>query len=101
MRHSAISIISALLLLALAGCGTTSIAQSRKTEHYRVQLTLDSASFGQRTATIEISDTAGQPVAADQVVITPVMEAMGMTSPEQGAQPIAPGRYKARGEFCA
>ena len=87
------------LLLVLAACGGSGITQTTQTEHYKVQLTLDSANFGERTATIEVNDLAGQPVTADQVVLAPIMEVMGMASPEAVAQPIAPGRYETKGEF--
>ena len=63
------------------------------------RVTLDSASFGERTATIAVNDRSGQPAAVDQVVLAPVMEAMGMASPELTALPTAPGRYQVKGEF--
>jgi hypothetical protein len=87
-----------LLLFVLAACGS-GITQTTQTERYTVAITLDSASFGERTATITVNDRAGQPAAVDQVVIAPVMEAMGMASPELTAQPSAPGRYHVTGEF--
>jgi hypothetical protein len=62
-------------------------------------MALDGLGFGQRTATIEVRDKSGQPVTADQVVLTPVMQTMGMAAPEIVAQAIAPGRYQAQGEF--
>jgi hypothetical protein len=62
-------------------------------------MTLDSASFGERTATIAVNDRSGQPAAVDQVVLAPVMPSMGMASPELTAQPTAPGRYQIKGEF--
>src|SRR5262245_46754091 len=43
------------------------------TASYHVQLDLDAASLGRRTATIEITDAGGDPVDADRVVVTPVM----------------------------
>jgi hypothetical protein len=89
----------AVLALVLMGCGASSSTQTVQTEHYQVQLTLDGTGFGERTATIEVRDRAGEPVVADQVVIAPVMRQMGMASPEVTAQPVAPGRYQAKGEF--
>ena len=91
--------LALLALFALVGCGSTGITRTTQTEHYKVQLTLDGTGFGERIATIEVSDLAGQPITADQVVLSPLMEVMGMASPEQIAQPIAPGRYQAKGEF--
>jgi hypothetical protein len=82
----------------LAACGS-GITQTAQTERYSVAITLDSASFGERTATIVVNDRAGQPAAVDQVVIAPVMESMGMASPELTAQSSAPGRYQVKGEF--
>ncbi len=64
-------------------------------------MSLDGTNFGEHTATIDVSDLAGKPVAADKVVISPLMQQMGMASPELTAQPIAPGRYQAKGEFFA
>ena len=88
-----------MLAAILSACGVSGTTQTSQTQRYRLQLTLDSLGFGQRTATIEVRDGGGQPVAADQVVLAPVMEQMGMASPEVMAQPIAPGRYQAQGEF--
>ncbi|MEO7909190.1 MAG: FixH family protein [Roseiflexaceae bacterium] len=64
-----------------------------------IAITLDSASFGERTVTIAVDDRSGQPAAVDQVVLAPVMESMGMASPELAALPTAPGRYQAKGEL--
>ena len=86
-------------LLALIACGGTGVTQTNQTQHYKVQLTLDGTGFGERTATVEVTDLAGQPVAADQIVLAPVMRQMGMASPETTAQPVGPGRYQAKGEF--
>jgi hypothetical protein len=95
-RHSSLVIL--LLAFTLAACGSN-ITQTAQTERYTVALTLDSAGFGERTATIAVNDRSGQPAAIDQVVLAPVMEAMGMASPELTAQPTAPGRYQIKGEF--
>lgn len=83
----------------LAGCGGSGITQSAETASYKVQLTLDAASFGQRTATIEVQDKSGKSAQVDQVVVAPLMEAMGMASPEQTAQSLSTGRYQVQGEF--
>jgi len=92
-------ILSLVLLFTLAACAGSGISQTAQTERYTVEMTLDSASFGERTATVAVSDRAGQPATVDQVVLAPVMEAMGMASPELTAQPSGPGRYQAKGEF--
>src|SRR5215210_5858093 len=102
-RHSSfvilsLVILSLVLLFTLAACGS-GITQTAQTERYTVAITLDSAGFGERTATIAVNDRAGQPAAVDQVVLAPVMEAMGMASPELTAQPTAPGRYQIKGDF--
>jgi hypothetical protein len=97
-RHSFFVISALLLVFTLAACGS-GITQTAPTERYTVALTLDSASFGERTATIAVNDRAGQPAAVDEVVLTPVMESMGMASPELVAQSTAPGRYQVKGEF--
>src|SRR5829696_3807810 len=88
-RHSSpchLVILSLVLLLTLAACGS-GITQTAQTERYTIAITLDSASFGERTATIAVDDRSGQPAAVDQVVLAPVMESMGMASPELTAQP--------------
>ena len=92
-------IILVALLVCLVACGGSGIRQTAQTQHYTVQLNLDSTGFGERTATIEVHNTDGQPVVADQVVLSPVMEQMGMAAPEATADMIAPGRYQAKGEF--
>jgi hypothetical protein len=88
-----------VLALVLIGCGASRSTQTVQTAHYQVQLTLDGTGFGERTATIEVHDRAGEPVVADEVVLAPVMRQMGMASPEVTAQPVAPGRYQATGAF--
>jgi hypothetical protein len=98
IRHSSFVISAVLLVFTLAACGS-GISQTAQTERYTVALTLDSASFGERTATIAVDDRAGQPAAVDEVVLAPVMESMGMASPELVAQPTAPGRYQVKGDF--
>lgn len=94
---AALAVLSALALLA--GCGGSGVSQTVKTEHYSVQLSLDGTNFGEHTATIDVNDLAGKPVAADQVVISSLMQQMGMASPETTAQQIAPGRYQAKSEL--
>ena len=98
VRHSMFVIFALLLVFTLAACGS-GITQTAQTERYTVGLTLDSASFGERTATIVVNDRAGQPAVMDEVVLTPVMESMGMASPELVAQPTAPGHYQVKGDF--
>jgi hypothetical protein len=90
-------LVAALLLGGIAACGGSGSTQVVQTEHYKVQLTLDALRFGERTATIEVSDLSGAPVAADTVVVAPVMTAMGMASPDVTAQALGGGRYEARG----
>ncbi len=89
----------AVLGAILVACGGGGITETTQTQRYTVQMALDGLGFGQRTATIEVRDKSGQPVTADQVVLTPVMQTMGMAAPEIVAQAIAPGRYQAQGEF--
>ncbi|HJZ46666.1 MAG TPA: FixH family protein [Roseiflexaceae bacterium] len=103
-RHASLGTLAywwllALLLCTLAACGGSGITQTTQTERYNVEMTLDSASFGERTATIRLNDRSGQPATVDQVVLAPVMISMGMASPELTAQPSGPGRYQAKGEF--
>jgi YtkA-like len=98
-RFSAWALTLALLLALLGACGGSGFTQTARTEHYMVQLNLDGVGFGQREATIDLHDASGNPVAADHVVLTSVMHQMGMAAPETAAQSIAPGRYRATGEF--
>lgn len=91
--------VVAILFAFLTGCAANGITQTSKTAHYTVQLALDGTGFGQRTAMIMVTDTAGQPVVANEVVLVPVMESMGMAAPEVIAQPTDPGDYQAKGEF--
>ncbi|MEP7190305.1 MAG: FixH family protein, partial [Roseiflexaceae bacterium] len=91
-------IFSLILLFTLAACGS-GITQTAQTERYTITITLDSASFGERTATIAVDDRSGQPAAVDQVVLAPVMASMGMAAPELAARSSAPGRYQVKGEF--
>jgi YtkA-like len=93
------AIVVAMLLAFLTACAGSGITQTSKTTHYTVQLALDGTGFGQRSATIMVTDTSGQPVVANEVVLAPVMESMGMAAPEVIAQPAAPGYYQAKGEF--
>jgi YtkA-like len=97
-HHVSLVIFVLLLVFTLAACGS-GITQTAQTERYNIEITLDSASFGERTATIAVNDRSGQPAAVDQVVLAPVMVSMGMAAPELIAQPIAPGRYQIKGEF--
>jgi hypothetical protein len=92
------ALVCVALLVTLAACGG-GVTQTSQTEHYKVQLSLDGTGFGERTATIEVQNLAGAPVTADQVMLSSTMRQMGMAVPDVVAQPIAPGRYQARGEF--
>jgi hypothetical protein len=96
-RHR--GLIFVLALLALAACGGSGYTQTAQTASYSVQLTLDGTDFNEHTATVEVHDQAKQPVENAQVVVTPIMEAMGMAAPEQTAQPLGAGRYQVKGEF--
>jgi hypothetical protein len=94
-------LIPGLLLMGvlLAACGGSGITQTAETDSYTVQLALDDTRFGERTATITVSARSGGPAQVDQVVIAPLMESMGMVTPEQAAQALGDGRYQAKGEF--
>lgn len=92
--------LSAILVaFTLAACGDSGAVQTAKTDHYTIQLGLNGTGFGERVATIQILDEAGQPASVEQIVIVPVMEQMGMASPEVAAQPLSSGYYQAKGEF--
>src|SRR5262245_3978748 len=91
-----IAIVVTISLLVACGSG---FAQTVDTDSYHVQLSLDGVDYDQRTATITVHDKSGQPAAVDQVVVAPIMEAMGMVSPEQTARPLGNGRYEAQEQF--
>ena len=100
MPHWARLLCLSLLLVTLAGCGGSGgITQESQTERYAVRLNLDGTGFGERTATIDINDRSGSPIAVDQVVLAPVMREMGMAAPEVTAQAVASGRYQAKGQL--
>jgi hypothetical protein len=88
-----------VLALALAGCGGSDYTQSAQTDSYQVQLGLDGTNFDEHTATIEVRDKSNQPVDGAEVVVASLMQAMGMVSPEQTAQPQGSGRYLVKGAF--
>jgi major membrane immunogen (membrane-anchored lipoprotein) len=88
-----------VMVSLLVACGGNGFTQTVDTDSYRVQLGLDGVDFEQHTATITVQDKSGQAAAVDQVVVVPIMEAMGMVSPEQTAQPLGDGRYQAQGQF--
>ena len=92
-------ILLALVLILLAACGGSGYSQSIQTGSYSVRLALDGTNFDEHTATIELSDKAGQPVEGAQVVVAPLMASMGMAAPEQAAQPLGSGRYQSKGAF--
>jgi ABC-type phosphate transport system substrate-binding protein len=101
MRRSTVLFAALALMLAalLAGCGGSGYSQTADTASYRVQLSLDGTDFSQHTATITVQDKSGSPASVDSVTVAPIMEAMGMTAPEQTAKPLGEGRYQAQGEF--
>jgi hypothetical protein len=99
MLRPAFFFISVLFLSLLLGACGSGFAQTVDTDSYHVQLSLDGVDFDQHTATITVQDKSGQPAAVDQVVVAPIMEAMGMVSPEQTAQPLGDGRYRVQGQF--
>jgi YtkA-like len=81
--------------LSLAACqAPPPVALAAQTETYTVDLELDSATLGQRTATIEL---AGPEPA--EVLLSPAMPQMNMTGTEMVATKVDDGRYEARGEF--
>jgi len=97
-RRFFFSIGIVVMVSLLVACGS-GYAQTVDTDSYRVQLSLDGVDYDQRTATITVQDKSGQPAPVDQVVVAPIMEAMGMVSPEQTARPLGDGRYQAQEQF--
>ena len=99
MQRPAFFLISLLFVSLLLGACGSGFAQTVDTDSYRVQLSLDGVDYDQRTATITVQDKSGQPAVVDRVVVAPIMEAMGMVSPEQTARPLGDGRYQAQEQF--
>jgi hypothetical protein len=84
----------------LAGCQEPKpVSMETETPSYRVQLDLDGASLGKRTATIEITDSDRNPVDAEHVAVSALMSEMDMTGPSVVAEEIEPGRFEAKGEL--
>lgn len=79
----------ALLLAACGGAPTL----TQQTSSYIIKLSLDALKVGDRTATLTITDAAGQPVVADAVTLAPTMLSMGMASPKGTAQASGSGQY--------
>lgn len=93
-------VVTALLLAAAGACSQSSpVSTEADTANYHVQLDLDSASLGRRTATIEVTGAGGQPVDARRVVLSTAMPDMGMDGPTVVADELEPGRYEARGDL--
>jgi hypothetical protein len=88
----------ALVVIAAACQEPEPLSLESETQSYRVQLDLDGASLGRRTATIEVTDATRRPVAAEQVVLSAVMDEMDMSGPTVIARRVGDGRYEAEGE---
>ena len=89
----------ALVAIAAACQEPEPLSLESETQSYRVQLDLDGASLGRRTATIEVTDANRRPVAAEHVVVSAIMADMDMTGPSVVADEVRTGRYEAKGEF--
>src|SRR5688572_24616621 len=74
-------------------------AQTVQADGLRVTLQLDSATTGERVIEVLIHDMAGQPVAVDGVQLRFSMTEMDMGVTDVAAQPVGPGRFRARGSF--
>jgi hypothetical protein len=88
-------LVGALAGLMLTACQQPSpVSLEATTDSYSVNLDLDAAALGQRTATIELEGPE-----PSQVVLAPAMPSMNMTGSETVATKVDDGRYEARGEF--
>ena len=76
-----------------------SLTLTRQTQNYAVQLDLDAATLGLRTATIQVSALNGRGPAIKTVKLMPSMRDMHMLGPEFEAARGEGGRYQAQGEF--
>jgi hypothetical protein len=106
MRRWTLTGIVTLVLFMASACGAapnaapqTTVAPQNATalsaQPYQVQLEIAALQTGNQVATVDVRDSSGQPVIANTVVITPLMEEMDMFSPPSTAKQIAPGRYQA------
>lgn len=75
------------------------VSLEEETASYHVELELDGATLGRRTASIEVTDADGEPVDAERVVVSTAMPSMGMDGPTIVAEEVEPGRYEANGSF--
>jgi YtkA-like protein len=85
---------------ALVACQKSEpVSLEAETDSYRVEVDLDGTSLGKRTATIEVLDAERRPVAAEQIVVSAVMNEMDMSGPTVIATEIGAGRYEVGGEL--
>lgn len=99
-RHLLLPPAAVILFAVLGACTQPSpVSDEADTARYHVQLDLDRATLGRRTATIGITDGDGRPVAAQQVTLSTFMTEMGMRGPTVVADEIEPSRYEATGDL--
>jgi nitrogen fixation protein FixH len=101
MRYIIHIIVTLMLALTLVGCGGSSGFQgAAETASYTVKLNFtNKLTLGNHTAAVEVVDRSGQPIQAEKVVVTPLMESMGMASPESTAKLMDAGRYQAENVY--
>lgn len=88
------------LLLVLVACGgADTYSQKAQSAHFSVQMNLDHISSGSNQATIEVWDQQNNAIDVDEVIVAPIMPAMGHASPEVIARKEADGHYAANGSF--
>lgn len=90
-----------VVLVAVVGACSQPAPVSREAEtpSFHVQLDLDGASLGRRTASVRVTGSDRNPVAAEQVVVSTAMPDMDMPGPTVVADEIESGRYEATGEL--
>jgi YtkA-like len=89
----AILICIVFLLVACAG----GITQTSQTERFTIVMAIDGQTVAPRIITMTITDKNGSPATVDSVVVAPVMQEMGMASPEMTATALGNGRYEIKG----
>jgi hypothetical protein len=89
------------LVLAAGACSQPSpVSLQAKTASYDVELDLDGASLGRRSASIEVTASGSrEPDEIEQVTVSTVMADMNMPAASLVADEIEPGRYEARDEL--
>ncbi|PWW51966.1 FixH family protein [Actinokineospora spheciospongiae] len=94
-----VAVLAGAVLLWRLGSGDGPVELSGGTDSYALRVRFDGpTTVGESAVSIEVADTAGTPVSADEVTVEPVMPEMGHAEPAvSAAAEGVPGRYRATG----